>query len=200
MSKNVKTFSLALAFGLVFTVLASFSGFATSCDGIRDNVLRLHILPNSDSTDDQHLKLLVRDDLLAAAEDMLDSCDTKEEAVECLRQNRDYLQSVARDTVVCNGYDYTVDIQIKKADFDTRVYEDFTLPAGEYDALCVTIGEAAGQNWWCVMFPTLCIGAAADKTDRLPDDQAEVMGGGERFQVKFRAVEIFEEIRAVLNF
>ena len=197
MDKKVKDFTTALALGLVFTVLMSVANFTTTCDGIRNNVLRVHILANSDSTADQHLKLLVRDRVISVSEDMFAHCRTKEEAIACLRENLDTLSRAAAETVAENGYDYPVNLSIKKAEFETREYENFTLPAGEYDALCISIGEAKGQNWWCIMFPAFCVGAAEAT---LPEDQTRVIEGGGRYKVRFKAVEIFEEIRSILNF
>ena len=196
MDKKVKAMSLALACGAVFSLLLSFARFNVQCRDIRNNVLRLHILANSDSTADQHLKLLVRDAVLKEARKMFNECKSKEEALEILAANKDQILLAAKE-VLNEGEE--IELEIGKADFETRIYEDFTLPAGEYDALKIKIGQAKGQNWWCIMFPTLCIGAA-DGKELLPPDQAEIMAGNEKYKIRFKAVEIFEDIRNILNF
>lgn len=202
MKNKIKIFNIALACGLVFSVLLSFAKFNASCDSIRENVLRIHIIANSDSTADQQLKMLVRDAVCREGEDLLSGCETLEEAERVTAENLEDLQSVALKTVRDNGYSYPVSIELKKTAFNTRVYEDFTLPAGEYDALCITIGEGKGQNWWCVMFPSVCVGAAAKDSmeDVLDNSETEIVNGGQRFEIRFKAVEIFEDIRRLFKF
>ena len=199
MNSKVKAFSVALACGLVFSCLASMAGFGAACDNIRGDVLRVHIRANSDSTQDQHLKLLVRDALVAESEDVFKGCASKEEALACLADNKERLLSAAQKTLAQNGADYSVKLNIRKENFETRVYENFTLPAGEYDALCVELGSAKGQNWWCVIFPTLCVGAAS-ASESFSASEAEIITSGEKYKVKFKAIEIFEDIRQMLNF
>ncbi|MBQ5810116.1 MAG: stage II sporulation protein R [Clostridia bacterium] len=197
MDKKVKAMSLALACGVVFSMLLSFARFNFQCGDIRNSVLRLHILANSDSTADQHQKLLVRDAIIIEAQKLFAHCKTKEDALNVLDKNRDRLLLAARGAL---NEGEKIEMEIGKADFETRVYEDFTLPAGEYDALKIKIGEAEGQNWWCIMFPALCIGAADAQEEFLEPRQAEIIKGKEKYKIRFKAVEIFEEIRNILKF
>ena len=129
---------------------------------LSDKVVRLHVLANSDSEEDQALKLKVRDRLLAYTEPILAGAADRREAESLLRGQVLELERVAGEEIRANGYAYGVEVRLENTMFPTRQYEGFTLPAGEYLALRVLIGEAAGQNWWCVVFPPLCASAAAE--------------------------------------
>ena len=144
---------------ILFVSFIFFSAFsyvnAVSSD-LSNSVFRLHVIANSDSEEDQNLKYLVRDALLDYMNSLCSNALTKEEAL-CIAQNHiDDFEKVAKNVVVCNGYDYPVHVEIGKFDFPTKEYGDVSLPAGIYDALRVKIGSADGRNWWCVMFPPLC--------------------------------------------
>lgn len=197
MNKKIKLFNSALALGLVFAVLLSFADFNASCDNIRDSVLRIHIIANSDSTEDQQCKMLVRDAVCESAATLLKDCETLEEAEKVVQDSMGTLQSVAEQTVRERGFSYPVSVSLKPTRFNTREYEDFTLPAGEYQALCITLGEGDGQNWWCVMFPSVCVGAASKDSmeDVLNEEETDIVTQKQKFEVRFKIVEIFEEIR-----
>lgn len=197
--KNVKTFSAALACGLVFSLLLSMAGFGARCDAIRQGVIRIHIRANSDSTEDQILKMQVKDKIVELSEGVLSQCKSKNEAMECLKANLEGIKKETEAEIQRLGFDYPVKLTLTKAEFSTREYENFTLPAGVYDSLCVELGSGAGQNWWCVIFPGFCVPAAA-KGEGFPQKQAEILGGGEQYKVRFKIVEILEDIRSVLNF
>lgn len=199
MEKNIKRFSIALSLGLVFSFLLSLAGFGACCDSIRRDVIRIHIRANSDSTADQILKMQVKDKIVELSEEVLSGCRSKQEAMKYLEENLESIREGTEKEVRRLGYSYPVRLTLQEADFSTREYENFTLPAGKYDSLCVELGEGAGQNWWCVIFPGFCLGAAAEGED-FGRKQAEVMGGKEKYQVRFKIVEILEDIRSVLNF
>ena len=129
---------------------------------IYDTVVRLHVLANSDSNEDQALKLTVRDAVLEEAERLLKRTENRGEAEGLLRGQLLELEQLANETVRNAGYEYPVTVKLEEVEFPTRTYEGFSLPAGEYLALRVLIGEAAGRNWWCVVFPPLCTVAAAE--------------------------------------
>ncbi len=129
---------------------------------LSDKVVRLHVLANSDSEEDQALKLKVRDRLLAYVEPLLEAASDRREAEALLRGQLLELEQIAAEEIRANGYAYDVDIRLEDTMFPTREYEGFTLPAGEYLALRVLIGEGAGRNWWCVVFPPLCAAAAEE--------------------------------------
>ena len=186
---------VCLAF--VLTVFISMTGFAQSCETLRGEVLRLHILANSNSDGDQALKLLVRDRLLK--EEIFTQSPNKEEALEKARQSTEKLTRIAKDELVRNGCADEVTVEIVNMYFTTREYETFTLPAGQYDAVRVLIGEGKGNNWWCVMFPPLCLPAATDKSaidDAFTDKETAIMTQKPKYKAKFKVVELFEKAKA----
>ena len=129
---------------------------------LSDKVVRLHVLANSDSEEDQALKLKVRDRLLAYVEPILKGSTDRREAEAILRGQLLELVRLAEEEIRDNGYSYHVTACLENTMFPTREYEGFTLPAGKYLALRILIGEGAGQNWWCVVFPPLCAAAAGE--------------------------------------
>ena len=194
----------ALLIGFVIAVLfsfTSFTAFAAQCEQIPNEVFRLHVLANSDSQEDQALKLKVRDKLLAETGELFSDCTTKEEAMKTAKENLDYLEQVAQDEVYKQGYSYDVTVEVENIFFNNRQYDDITMPAGNYDALRVLIGEGAGQNWWCVLFPAMCLPAAEkpegmpELNDVLTDKQMNVVEGNQ-YEVKFKTVEIYESIKS----
>ena len=132
---------------------------------IYDSVIRLHVLANSDSEEDQALKLKVRDALLEVTVPLLGDCDDREKAEELIRENLELLRSVALETVRENGSDDDVTVSLSRERYPRKSYEAFCFPGGEYLSLRVCIGEAEGQNWWCCLFPPLCLGSATASDD-----------------------------------
>lgn len=160
-SKRFRRWELVL---LVVTALSLMTGAMAlrTQDQLAEKVVRLHVLANSDSPEDQALKLEVRDVVLERAEALLSRCGGRQEAESLLRGQLLEFEDLARQVVRNAGYDYPVTVELAETRFPTREYDSFTLPAGNYLALRVLIGEAAGQNWWCVVFPPLCAAASAD--------------------------------------
>lgn len=157
----LKKIEISVLIGLVMTILiGSITTFATDCSQIREDVLRLHILANSDTDEDQALKLKVRDRILSESSELFENPTTLEEAKSSVIDHIEKVRQTAQDEVYANGYDYQVNAEIVNMYFTTRQYETFTLPAGMYDAVRITIGEAKGHNWWCVLYPPLCLPAA----------------------------------------
>lgn len=183
----------ALIGGVLLTLLVSFCSFSAVCADIRADVLRVHILANSDDEDDQALKLKVRDAVLTAGEGLLDGVTSRKEAKACLQTALPVLQRAAQQCVYDNGYEYTVTAQTVNMYFTTRTYESGTYPAGYYDAVRFTIGEGNGQNWWCVLYPPLCLSAAVD-ADSLSAEQTAVIQNGKAFAVKFKLLEYWERL------
>lgn len=187
----------AVACALVLSAALSLVGFDTACEEIRDNVLRLHIRANSDSAEDQELKLYVRDAVLQVSDEIFEGCQNESEAFAAANDKLDLLNEVAQNAVSEKGYDYPVSVSIGDAWFETREYESFTLPAGTYEAVRINIGSGSGKNWWCVMFPALCIPSASDNdvSDALGEKQEEIVSNSDKYVVRFKVVEIFERIR-----
>ena len=161
-TENKKIILASLAFGLVFSILMSLCSFNAECNTIRESVFRIHILANSDSNYDQELKLKVRDELLELSDNIFATCKTRAEAEEKTIENLSLFKKKAEEVIKEQGYDYPVKMSVGKADFNTRHYDNFTLPAGTYDALRVEIGKGEGKNWWCVMFPPVCVPSATN--------------------------------------
>jgi len=154
--KKILNISL-LAFLLFLYIFISAQSYVTAVStNLSEAVFRLHVIANSDTENDQILKLKVRDALLDYMNSICSNCYTKEEAITIANVHKYEFQKIAEQTIIDNGYNYSVKINIDDFYFPTKNYGDVSLPAGIYDALRVEIGEAKGQNWWCVMFPSLC--------------------------------------------
>lgn len=182
----------AITGGLILCLLCSLLGVWGQAQGVRDSVVRLHILANSDSTADQTLKLQVRDAVTAAAADWPLTADSADEAAALARERLPQIRAVAQQTVAAAGYDYPVAVELTETYFTTRRYDTVTLPAGVYQAVQVTLGEGQGQNWWCVMYPPLCVGSGADLSDALTPHQQDYVQSGQRYRVRFWLVEWME--------
>lgn len=194
----MKKIIFAVVAGLFVTSILSVSGFIKTSSNIRDDVLRLHVLANSDTVEDQNLKLKVRDAVLEEGKDIFDGEINVENAEEKISIEKSRLIDAAENAVRQNGFDYDVDVFVTDEFFDTRSYGNITLPAGNYTAVKVTIGESAGHNWWCVMFPPMCLPAAEDKTDidmYLSEDEVKVVKCNPEYDVRFKIVEWYEQIK-----
>ena len=195
-----------LASVLVSFVLycAFFITYFSSVSGeIRENVVRLHILAESDEEIDQKVKLKVRDALLEKNTELLSSKVTPENAEEYFENSKDELEKCANRVLKENGLDYTATITLGKEYYTTRVYEDLTFPAGTYTSVKVVLGSGEGKNWWCVMFPPLCVPVATGdiETDDgvnleeyLDEDGKRIVTSGSRFKVGFKVVEWYEKL------
>lgn len=152
--------TLAMLMGTAAAVLlGSFSVFADECEDMPEKLFRLHILANSDSEEDQQLKYELRDYLLEDLDSIFEGCSTAEEAKSAAKANISLIAEKSQQFVEEKGYDYDVKASVENTYFTTRRYGGFVAPAGNYDALRIVIGEGEGHNWWCVMFPPLCLGA-----------------------------------------
>lgn len=187
---------ISLFCGLIISVLLSIISFGASCGEIRQDVLRMHVIANSDSAEDQAVKLKVRDAVLGAGEDLFDGTLTAEGAEQVLDSDIERLQNAAQNVLTENGFDYGVRVEIGKDYFNTRTYDgEVTLPAGEYEAVRVILGEGQGQNWWCVMFPPMCLPAAEADTeisDVLTQNEEDVVKSNPKYEARFKIVELFE--------
>ena len=156
-----------------YTTICAISYAENISTDLSDNLLRLHVIANSDSSEDQNLKYIVRDNLLNYMNTICKNCNTKQEAINLVEENISKFEQIASDTIKQNGFDYNIQIKIGNFEFPTKTYGDISLPAGFYDAMRVEIGEAKGQNWWCVMFPPLCF---VDVTSGIvPEESKDLM-------------------------
>lgn len=154
--------ALLMAFALTLTTGVWAAG---SQSALADRVVRLHVIANSDTAEDQALKLLVRDRILAAAGDCLSGVTDRQTAESILSARLSLLADAGAQAVAEAGYEYPVSVSLSDHWFPTREYEDFALPAGTYRALRVVIGDGEGQNWWCVVFPPLCLGSVCESVE-----------------------------------
>ena len=199
---HTKRWLRAVSAALVMCLTLSVCQLHGTCEGVREQVVRLHILANSDSAEDQALKLKVRDAVLAACGDWQEVAATSEEALVLAQERLPALIAVAQGVVAAEGYDYPVTAEVCRAYFTTRQYDTVTLPAGTYDAVRFVIGAGEGQNWWCVMYPPLCVGAATDRrqaTALWSDGQRELVDGGDRYVVKFKVVEWVQSLLSLFR-
>lgn len=173
MKKNLKMVIILSFLLFLYTSVCAISYAQNISTDIANSVFRLHVLANSDSEEDQNLKYIVRDKLLSYMNSICSNCKTKQEAITLVEENKDTFQQIASNTIKEQGYSYSVNINIGNFEFPTKNYGDISLPAGYYDALRVEIGEAKGQNWWCVMFPPLCFVDISSGV--VPDESKELM-------------------------
>ncbi|MBQ7687895.1 MAG: stage II sporulation protein R [Clostridia bacterium] len=180
-------------------LLGSIADYALRCRSVRENVVRLHITANSDTTADQTVKLLVRDAVLEAGAAVFSGAGTKAEAERAIAAALPELIQTAEAVLRENGFSYGAAAEIATEYFDTREYDGVTLPAGKYTAVRLKLGSGKGQNWWCVMFPPLCL-PAAEKNDSLyavwnDAGTVKVTDQQNGCTVKFKIVEWFEQLR-----
>lgn len=198
MKKTIIRIEASLLAAIIICCALNITAFSKQCNSIRGKMLRMHVIANSDSDDDQALKLKVRDAVLSAGKEVFDGSVTADEAEEKIIPHIDFLRKTALDVMKSEGYSYDVKITVQKEYFATRTYENsVTLPAGYYTAVKVIIGEGAGHNWWCVMFPPMCLPAAeaeCEISDVLTDEETEIVTGTEKYQFKFKIVEFFENL------
>ena len=197
---KLKFFEIALLIGLAVFLTSGTLALRTQ-DELADKVVRLHVLANSDSGEDQALKLQVRDVVLERATAILEQSADRREAESRLRGQLLELERIAAEEIAAEGYDYPVTVNLENADFPTKEYDGFTLPAGEYLALRVIIGEGKGRNWWCVVFPPLCTAASADvPASALAAGFSEeevrlITEESQGYVLKFKAVEWWETLK-----
>lgn len=196
-----RNIELGVLFGIICAVVLSFARFEARCDELRENVLRLHIIANSDSDEDQNLKLAVRDEILKSSTDIFKNCTDISSACDIAETQLDFIADTANAVISQNGFDYTASVLVDDAYFETREYEDFTLPAGTYKSLIVNLGEGKGKNWWCVVFPCVCVPTAdgAELSDSVSEGAAETAENPQKYVMKFKTVEIYEQIKKIFS-
>ena len=198
-----KPVEIALLAGLAVCLLSGGMAMETQRQ-LADRMIRLHVLANSDSEADQALKLEVRDAVTERTEILLEHMRDRQEAERILRRHLTELEQVAEDTVRAAGYAYDVNVELSMTDFPTKEYDGFSLPAGEYLALRVLIGEAAGQNWWCVVFPPLCTAASSSVAVTalaagMDEEQVRLITEEDGYILKFKTVEFWQRICEIIE-
>ncbi len=212
MKKNIinklKHALVVISLFFIYTLVSAFSYANIVSKDLSESVFRLHVIANSDEPDDQSLKYKVRDNVLSYMNNLCLNTKTKEEAIKIAINHQDEFNKIAKQTILDNGYDYDVNIKIGIFDFPTKQYGDISFPAGSYDALRIEIGEAKGQNWWCVMFPPLCFvdmtsGVVPDESKKtlessLSSEEEYILINDNKsndIQFKFKLVELFQNVK-----
>lgn len=192
-----------------YLCLSIFSYSNAVLNDISSQVFRLHVVANSNESKDQELKLKVRDALIEYMHSTAGSVSSKQEAIAFITEHQQELTLLAQNILQENGFDYTVTLDIGNFSFPTKTYGDITLPAGFYDALKVKIGNASGQNWWCVLFPTLCFvdvsnGIVPEESKELlqsnlqEEDYHIITADKPEYQIKLKLIEFFENAKMVM--
>lgn len=193
----MKRLHTAVILGLILAICFGSQGeFAQRLHNLEHSVLRLHILADSDSEEDQALKYKVRDALLEASGELFGGCTTLPEMQERAREQLHTIELLAQKVLLENGCTDSVTAEVTEMDFPVKQYEKLTMPAGNYCALRILIGEAEGQNWWCVMYPPLCLPAGTETPEGWFDaETADMLENPEQYEVKFKCVEWFRQLR-----
>ncbi|MBR2875531.1 MAG: stage II sporulation protein R [Clostridia bacterium] len=198
-----KLFLVSVIIGFVLYAAFAITYFANVSDEIRESVVRLHILADSNEQIDQSVKLKVRDALLEKNTELLSGKVTPENAEEYFEKSREELEKCANEVLEENGLNYKAEITLGKEYYTTRVYQNLTFPAGTYTSVKVVLGSGEGENWWCVMFPPLCVPVADGeiKTDDsivleeyLGSDGKKIVTSEGKFKMGFKIVEIYEKL------
>lgn len=198
MWKKLAGSALIVAAALLFAGLMPVHGE----EKIYDSVIRLHVLANSDAAEDQALKLAVRDAVLEVTVPLLEDCTDRAEAAALLESSMGDIQTAAERVIADAGRTDSVALLLNEESYPEKNYDSFCFPSGTYLSLRVCIGEAAGQNWWCCLFPPLCLGAAtvpADKTEDsflqvgLTPDQYKIITETDSpgYKIRFKLLELF---------
>ena len=203
----MKKYLFLLIVLISFIILSAYSYASAINEDLSNNVFRLHVIANSDSKEDQDLKYKVRDKLIEYMKSLTTNISSKEEVIKIANNHISDFESIAKEVITENGFDYDVKVEIGNFSFPTKQYGDISFPAGFYDALKVEIGSAKGQNWWCVMFPPLCFvdvtsGIVPEESkenlqDNLGEEEYDIISNTEDSEIvnfKFKIVEFFENL------
>lgn len=201
MSFKLKRWEIALLSGLVVALLMG-AYLNREQKELADSIIRLHVIANSDSHADQQLKYQVRDRILTEAAALYQPGDDLTQVRKSMEENLTLLAQAGREVVEEQGYDYPVSATLERTWFPTKKYTDFALPAGNYTALRIVVGEGKGENWWCVAFPPLCLGSVSETVDEAAaagnftqEQVSLITGESGGYVVKFKAIELWEEFK-----
>ena len=193
---KLKYWELSLIVAIIVTLFVT-TGAAKSQKVLSDKLVRLHVVANSDTEADQALKLKVRDAVLSTLEEPLRGITDAKTAQSVITDNFDTIESAATDIIQAAGYDYGVTVCLGIEDFPTREYDTFSLPAGQYNALRVVIGDGVGKNWWCVVFPPLCteLAETAEAVALLDEEEIKLITEQEGYVVRFKCIELLAAVK-----
>ena len=204
MRNFLKTFIILSILLILFFIVTAYSYATNISEGLSENIFRLHILANSDSEEDQTLKLKVRDAVFEYMKTLTNDMTDKQAVIELSKKHLQDFKKIAEDVICQNGYDYSVNIEIGNFYFPTKYYGNISLPAGNYDALKIEIGKANGQNWWCSLFPPLCFVSISSGVvdeegeeylkENLSEEEFEIISSSSsEIEFKFKIVELMNK-------
>lgn len=197
MSKKLFVFIPLL---LIFTLLfGSLSYTNDASNDISTKVLRMHVLANSNSINDQRLKIAVKNNILKSTQELFIDCDNLEESIEIAQSNTELIKASAQEVIKKYNKNYDVKVYVDNEFFDVREYKDFTLPSGNYNTVKIVIGEGKGKNWWCVMYPAVCISACSDDFDKALTKEEKKLITSKKYIPKFKILEIINKIKNKIN-
>lgn len=202
--ERIRNITAAVMISVCLLSITQMARFTDTCRLISSEVLRLHVIANSDTDEDQSLKLKVRDAVLAKGSEIFDGSVSVQNAQEKLSSKLGILTEEANRVIRDNGFDYSAEVKIGEEYFPVREYESFTLPSGRYMSLTVTLGQGEGHNWWCVMFPPLCLPAAENKESVYDavfnSDETQIIENKQKYKIKFKILEwtdnLLEKLRS----
>lgn len=200
--KNRQNYRLRLEWTIALTLffVLCYGAFCDSSQqALADDVLRLRVIANSDSEIDQTVKLHVRDRVLALIQPLEQQADSREEAQALVRAHMQKITNAAQREVYASGSSDTVTACLAESWYPTREYDSFSLPAGTYQGLQIHIGDAKGHNWWCVLYPSLCLSAADGEEDLPEDELALIHQDGTAYEIRFRTTELLGSLRGMIE-
>ena len=181
------------------TILYSFVNFGVGCENINKKVLRLHILANSDTAIDQNIKMKIKNEIQNFANKVLQNVKNKEEAIKICNENLGNMEKIIyKELRKNNENDKKIEIKLGENFFNTREYSSITMPAGTYDSLQIKIGSGKGQNWWCILFPILCLGVAHANSTLIVFNENErkiTTSKKPNLKFKFKILELHETLK-----
>ena len=186
----MKKSEISIIVGLFIALaVAFFTDTNFQAESIRNQTLRLHIIANDDSAHSQMIKNQVRDVIVNTAASLYCRAEDYKDALQITKENLEYLKQITDNTLYNLGASYTSQCSVEQFYFDTTEYDDFTMPRGKYTALTIRLGDAQGKNWWCVVYPTLCISTSGE----YEDDDSNTFIETENFRLKFKTVELWQK-------
>ncbi|MGM9630707.1 stage II sporulation protein R [Butyricicoccus sp.] len=188
------TIALTLFFALCYAAVCD-----TAQQELADDVLRLRVVAHSDTEEDQAVKLCVRDCVLEIMQPLEQQADSRADMQQLLREHMQEIANAAQQEVYANGHTERVTACLAEEWYPTRDYAAFSLPAGEYEGLQIRIGQAEGHNWWCVLYPSLCLDAASGEQALTEEEDALIHRDGARYAIRFRTAELLGNLRGMLQ-
>ncbi|WP_252231458.1 stage II sporulation protein R [Clostridium sp. ZBS15] len=167
---------------------------------VKNSLIRFHVIANSDTNEDQSLKLKVRDEVINYLYPYLNKSDSLEESREIIKNNVEEVRSIAKKVIKENNYAYDVNIELSRENFPEKSYGNIVLPQGNYEAFRIIIGSGQGRNWWCVMFPPLCFVDESkakieyEKTQNKIKEEINKKDSKDNIKIKFKVVEVIDNL------